>query len=270
MSARIFYSVRMRASTSGHHLSGAERLIGESLLAKTVTELVDRARGKGTPAEQVVVTIDTIPVDQLHYIQALDLVDVLEGDVSACRLAARRALERAGVSASAIDAAMDALDHGPAPSGGNMRGAMIMDARTGERLEPDRERGIRASRFDWTDEAAGQTDRALAALGLIHLRTREALALASKVASAPGIVAELCWSDDPEYTAGYVAGPAHGYLRFPHLKRVGVPTGGRAFFIDRDAWEYESFRHYLQTVPVLITGIGTMQSGGAGERGSSR
>ena len=34
---------------------------------------------------------------------------------------------------------------------------------------------------------------------------REALVLASKVQSAEGIVGELCWSDDPDDTIGYVA-----------------------------------------------------------------
>jgi len=95
-----------------------------------------------------------------------------------------------------------------------MRGAMIIDARTGDRMEPDQERGVRASRFDWTDDALEAINRKLAVIGLTHFRTREALALATKVAHAPGMVAELCWSDDPDYTAGYVASRATGYVRF--------------------------------------------------------
>ncbi len=102
-------------------------------------------------------------------------------------------------------AALNLLSNGAAPLGLNMRGAMIIDAVSGERLEPDHERGIRASRFDWTDEALDTMTKKLAAIGLTHFRTHEALALATKVAHAPGIIAELCWSDDPDYTAGYVA-----------------------------------------------------------------
>ena len=46
---------------------------------------------------------------------------------------------------------------------------------------------------------------------------REALVLASKVQSAEGIVGELCWSDDPDYTVGYVA--CNGiYHRIPNMK----------------------------------------------------
>ena len=250
----------MRATSRGSHVSGAERLVPEARLAATVAEVVERVRGKSISAEQVIVTIDAVAEEQVLHIRALDLVALPGDGVAACRALARTALERTGVSPVAIEAAMEALDSGPAPSGGNMRGAMIMDARSGERLEPDHERGIRASRFDWSDAAGAEANVMLAGLGLTHARTREALALASKVANAPGIVAELCWSDDPDYTAGYVASPMIGYVRFPALKQRGVPTGGRAFFVDRAAWTYEPFLHHLKVVPVLITEIGRMRS----------
>jgi 6-carboxyhexanoate--CoA ligase len=133
---------------------------------------------------------------------------------------------------------------------------MIMDALTGDRLEPDKERGIRASRFDWSAEASEKIDCVLSDIGLTHFRTREALALATKVAHAPGIVAELCWSDDPDYTAGYVSSPSTGYVRFPFLKNQGIDRGGRAFFVQREEFHLDSFIRYLQEEPVLITAAG--------------
>ena len=54
--------------------------------------------------------------------------------------------------------------------------------------------------------------------------------MASKVASAVGVVAELCWSDDPEYVSFYVASAKYGYKRIPVLKEYGNPIGGRVFF----------------------------------------
>ncbi|NIQ93878.1 MAG: hypothetical protein GWN87_06430 [Desulfuromonadales bacterium] len=60
---------------------------------------------------------------------------------------------------------------------------------------------------------------------------REAMVLAAKVISTPGVLAELCWSDDPSYTAGYVASPEAGYQRLTHLKPFGERLGGRAFFV---------------------------------------
>jgi len=88
----------------------------------------------------------------------------------------------------------------------------------------------------------------------IHLR--EALALAGKVLLSPGIVAELCWSDDPDYTAGYVASPARGYVRFPHLKKMGDRLGGRAFFYQRSTFNLATLSDFLERTPILFTAIG--------------
>jgi 6-carboxyhexanoate--CoA ligase len=151
---------------------------------------------------------------------------------------------------------MELISKGAAPSGANMRGAMIMDAVTGVRLEADQERGIRASRYDWTDAAFQRATQQLAAIGLTHHRTAEALALATKVAHAPGMVAELCWSDDPEYTAGYVASLGIGYVRLPFLKQKGDAHGGRAFFVDRNKLDLTALISYLETEAVLINAIG--------------
>ena len=42
-------------------------------------------------------------------------------------------------------------------------------------------------------------------LGYTDNHVQEALVLASKVLSAPNVVGELCWSDDPNYIIGYVS-----------------------------------------------------------------
>jgi 6-carboxyhexanoate--CoA ligase len=254
MIASSLFSIRMRSTAGGRHVSGAERIVREKDIELTVQGLIERARDRGHPADSIVISIDSVPAEQVMTVRALDMIVSDAADRESCRALARIQLARAGVLPSAIDAAMAALDLGPSVSGGNMRGAMIMDAETGERLEPDQERGIRASRFDWNGEAAAQIGTTLAKAGLTHFRTQEALALASKVARAPGMVAELCWSDDPDYTAGYVASPSFGYLRLPFMKDLGSMTGGRAFFISRAVWNPEAFRAYLQETPVLITG----------------
>lgn len=248
------YSIRMRASVREQHISGAERIVPEDRLGDTVSALVARASSKGCPPEQIVITVDSLKDIAPQQLRALDVV-MLSGvpGVRVGRESASRILQRLGVSVRAIEIAMTQLDRGASPSGNNMRGAMVLDASTGDRLEQDRERGVRASRFDWSDEGERKISRLLADAGLTHFRTREALALATKVAHAPGMVAELCWSDDPDYTAGYVASLAMGYVRFPVLKRKGNGKGGRAFFVGPDVFEMEAFLAYLQTRPVLIT-----------------
>ena len=137
-----------------------------------------------------------------------------------------------------------------------MRGSIIMDARSGERLEPDQERGVRASRFDYADHASTLVDERLTALGLTHYRTREALALATKVVHAPGVVAELCWSDDPDYTAGYVASLQRGMFAFPYLKKMGDQKGGRVIFVDPAKLVLDALIEYLQGEPVIINDVG--------------
>jgi 6-carboxyhexanoate--CoA ligase len=256
MTEPLLYSIRMRASAGGRHVSGAERIVPAGMAAHTVQELVERARSKGIDPGQIVITMDLLQGAFLQSIQALDLAAYPARDVAASRNASRQVLRAAGVSSAALEKAYLFLDAGPAPSGSTMRGAMIMDAATGERLEPDRERGVRVSRFDWSSEAFAAIDRELAHIGLTHFRTKEALSLASKVARGPGVVAELCWSDEPDYSAGYASSLSTGYVRFPFMKQEGLTTGGRAFFVDRERFDPDTLLSYLQAEPVIIDSIG--------------
>ena len=99
----------------------------------------------------------------------------------------------------------------------------------------------------------------LVSQGLIHHRIREALILAAKVLAAPGIIAELCWSDDPDYTAGYVSAPGFGYLRIPQMKEKGDPHGGRAFFF-MPGFNLTATIRFLEETPFLINKLGLIGS----------
>ncbi len=257
MQEKNLYSIRMRASSGDRHISGAERIVAFGNVDTTVRDLIARATGKGCRPDRIMVTVDHLMDTAIQRLTALDLITLAVPDAESGRSAASQVLRGAGVSAQAASAAIKYIGTGASARGGTMRGAMIMDARTGERLEPDAERGVRASRFDWSDEAAEKIRCLLAGIGLTHLRTIEALALATKVAHAPGMAAELCWSDDPDYTAGYVASLETGYVRFPFLKEQGDEKGGRAFFINRDGTNIDSLIEYLQTTAVLIVDTGT-------------
>ena len=257
MDRNSLYSIRMHASVAGRHVSGAERIVSYEHIDSVVQLLMTRAKGRQVSPEQITIKIDCIEGLPLRTLTALDIVTVSAPDMDAGRSLASQALQAAGVSPIAVEAAIHHISHGAASSGGALRGAMIMDSRSGERLEPDRERGVRASRFDWTEEALTKIHKYLELMGLTHHRTREALALATKVAHAPAMVAELCWSDDPDYTAGYVASLGTGYVRFPFLKQPGDTRGGRAFFVDRDRLNMEVLVKYLQIEPVLVSEIGS-------------
>ncbi len=256
MKASGLFSVRMHAAEGKRHLSGAERIVPFPVVAAVVRRFLDRAWSKGIAPDRVVLTIEPLAGHGVPLIRSLDLSDLAVQGVEPCRDAASRVLRAAGVAPDALRSAFFLLDRGPSQDGGAMRGAMIMDSLTGDRLETDRARGIRASRFDWSDDAFLQLCEELAPLGLTHFRTREALALATKVASAPGYVAELCWSDDPGYRAGYVASRASGYVRLHNMKDQGGMSGGRAVFIDGRRADIEAVTEYLELQPVMIGSIG--------------
>lgn len=130
----------------------------------------------------------------------------------------------------------------------SMRGAMLVDMRTGQRLDPWGQRGVRVSRMSFADETAAIT--ALNAAGYSGVHLEEALVLASKVLSAPSVVGELCISDDPDYTTGYVS-YGSTYHRLHHMKPVGSPLGGRLFFVDATA-DIAAIKKYLETTVTLV------------------
>lgn len=255
------YSIRMRARRQGQHLSGAERLSSleavEQLAADMVQRAMHHARGR---AESIELTIEQISAAEVERRPLPDLQTWLVDDYRQGRRAAAEILRRAGVAQGAIDGAMSQIAAGAAPGAQTMRGAMLVDADSGQRLEPDQARGVRVSRMDLTDQARRKLDSELNRLGLNNAHVREALVLAAKVLSAPGIVAELCWSDDPDYTAGYVASAAQGYVRFPHLKPLGEERGGRAFFVRTEGRSLADLIDYLQKRPILFDQIGRLHS----------
>jgi len=179
------FSIRMRAAARTRHVSGAERITAAGAVNDAVRQMLSRAMGRPDLPDEIVVTVERLSNVPVRTLPALDMLSILAGDLATCRDLALRALEKAGVTAHAATSAIAALDAGPSPSGRNMRGAVVMDAATGERLEPDPERGIRVSRFDWSDEASAKADEMLSRRGLTHFRTKEALALATKVAMHP-------------------------------------------------------------------------------------
>jgi 6-carboxyhexanoate--CoA ligase len=256
MSTSALYSIRMRAASGGQHLSGVERIVPLMLLDETVQSCLERAWTKDRGPDTVAVTVEPLEREMVRELISLDLRDLRVDSICDCRKAALLVLQAVGVSLPAALEAMRLLDRGPSSSGTVMRGAMIMDAQSGKRLERDQDRGLRVSRFDWSAEAYGMIDCELRRIGLLHFRTREALALATKAAHASGMLAELCWSDDGDYTAGYVASRGLGYVRLPKLKQVGSTRGGRAFFVDPSMCDLNAFSVYLQSCPVLIADIG--------------
>ena len=250
---RFVFSVRMRAAAGGpheeggRHLSGHERLVPPEEVESVVSALFARARAAGE-ADFISVITERLPLSAVARARCLQVRTIEAATVKQARQIARRRLESVGVAAAVARQAEALLD------GENLSGAVLLDATSGERLEPDPSRGVRVSRFDYEPEAAERVRRALTECGLVSHRVIEALAVASKAVWA-GALAELCWSDDPEYEAGYVATAAHGYERFPLLKRRGWPCGGRVFFVPPEA-DAAALIQRLERAPLWLNAAG--------------
>ena len=236
------YSVRMRAAQGGphekggHHISGAERIVKLEEVGTIAQSLADRAlnHSKGT-ADFINITVDLIPPEKITYIDCLKVEEHKTSSISESHQLATELLQGPHISETAVLKAISLLKS----LDKSMRGAMLVDAITGERLDTG-DRGVRVSHMDSFDShALGDNE---------HMR--EALVLASKVQSADGIVGELCWSDDPDYTIGYVA--CNGvYHRIPNMKEIGSNLGGRVFFVKPNI-DLEGVIEYLEKKPVLV------------------
>lgn len=258
MDAPLF-SVRMRATLLGRHLAGAERIVPSADVSRVAAELMSRAiADDGDSADDVYCHAERIDPARLLYARLPDLCTWPVDDWHQGREAAATLLCRAGVEPEAATTGLRLLAAGPGPGGSVMRGAVIMDAATGERLESDPARGVRVSRMDVAAACRRDFETRLQRAGLGHRRVLEALVLVGKVLLAPGMVAELCWSDDPDYAVGYVAAPAYGYQRISALKSIGDRKGGRVFFVRAGASVVAELTDFLERQPVLFDRLGAI------------
>jgi 6-carboxyhexanoate--CoA ligase len=271
------FSVRMRAARGSRHISGAERITTADEVEAVTSALIKRAMAhENGPPEEIAVTVTSLAAKKILRFKPLRVINNLpaqthsvgpqtaatqtaamgtvNSDVNISHDIAVFELMKAGVSENAARGALEQISSGASPAGENMRGAMLIDARTGERLEQDQVRGIRARAVDWGQDAIPEVLRAEKELNCVTSHFREALALATKVANAPGAVAELCISDDPRYTTGYAASLARGYCRIAAIKEPGSAFGGRAFFVDTDKFDMKEYLDYMRETPVLVSG----------------
>ncbi|MDH3999027.1 MAG: 6-carboxyhexanoate--CoA ligase [Desulfuromonadales bacterium] len=256
---KTLYSLRMRASRGATHISGAERIVAADELVCATAELMSRAALRhGAPADEVHCIAERIDPATVQYHSFPDVTNYAAPEWRAGRQLALELLTKAGVDAKVAQAGLDLLANGPGANGANMRGAVLMDATSGQRLEPDQQRGVRVSRMDLAPQVRNQIHAELEAAGLGHHRTAEALTLSGKVLAAPGIVAELCWSDEADYITGYVADPQRGYQRITPLKALGDQRGGRVFFVAPNV-EVADLIHFLERQPLLFDAIGAIQ-----------
>lgn len=254
------YSLKMyaRKNVNGEnlHLSGAERILGKTDIANATTALIERGfnHEKGE-ADFINLKIEEIDEDDILYLPALAVSKIAcENPVMAKNFVVSK-LAQLGIDNG--EKIYDLIEANP-----NLSGAMLVDADTLCPLGDCNERGIRAT---FMDSASG---------GLKKFKNHfaEALILATKVAYCPNIIAEICISDDPNYTTGYIASKELGYIRLENMKTYGSAIGGRIFiykssgvgkendiaqeiFTQTGKDDIENAISYLEKQCVLVTGI---------------
>lgn len=229
------------------HISGTEGLYELSEINKVIKGYAERAinHPRGLP-DSVVITIEKI-----H--QKPAIISLLSDSTVQCvssdeaKKIISKLLLDAGITKKALQNSLRIINGKTV-----MRGAALINSSSGLRLEPDKQRGVRVSSLGITKDAEKRLSKRLASKGINTDTVREALVLASKVASCEGIVAELCISDDPDYTTGYVAAKELGYVRIPNLKLTGSLHGGRVFFVNAKA-NIERIVSYLEKTPVFAS-----------------
>ena len=231
------------------HISGAEGIYAKSEISTIIQEYITRARNhpKGKP-DSIVITIEKIRQKPKH-VSALPVSTVECCSTPQASTIIKRLLTMSGISTKAITTALRIVQNKE-----TMRGAALILSQSGKRVDPGRLRGVRASRMGISKTAENALSAALKQQAIDTATVREAITLASKVASCNDVVAELCISDDPDYTTGYVASKKLGYVRIPCIKKKGSKAGGRVFFLDDEA-DIPAVMRYMEKTPVIIDGL---------------
>jgi len=234
------------------HISGAEGLYEASDIQKVVKKYMERAmdhpKGK---ADKIVITVEEVKQPPIA-IPALPVSTVKCQSPAEAKKIIVTLLQSSGIAGKALDTAFTVMKKG------FMRGAAVITAEKGRRLDPDRKRGVRVSRLGIGGPAGRMLSLKLSRYGINTDTVKEALILASKVMSHRDVMAELCISDNPCYTTGYIASKKFGYVRIPHIKTGKSRRGGRVFFV-KETTDSEVLISYLEKIPVIISGLSSFR-----------
>ena len=239
----MYFNVKARATKNNVHVSGAEKIVDETNIEKALVCLSKRVAHNDY--DEIILKIKPIQRSILY----APLVKGCYGpdkNKQEARLRIEQLLLAKGLDAKKIMDIFYGIE--------NMRGAILLDVHTHERLEPDKLRGIRVSTFDALHSGYDSKKD--------HIR--EAKLLASKVVAHENIVGELCVTDDINYTFGYFATKQDGLVGIAHIKDLNESWGGRIILFDSDpgdgTYQEKVARciDYLENAPVLIYNEGEL------------
>ncbi|MCL5284458.1 MAG: 6-carboxyhexanoate--CoA ligase [Nitrospirae bacterium] len=246
-------SIRMRIHQEGNHLSGAEDLVPlrdvEQVMASFSKRFLPLLREERDRPLQQIVTID--PVSEK---------DILRRPLLAVQTLNSDSTEETGTMLSALlDPLLPAGKVEPVLAifqneimGTPPRNGAVISTSTGTILQHGMTGGIRTTHVGCLPALRKALEKELDRFfRKPNYRFVEALVLASKVISSGSVLLEICASDDPDYTTGYVASPLFGYVRLPHMKKQGLRRGGRLYVISPET-RIPDLLTFLRSTPVLF------------------
>ena len=260
----MLYNIKMRSSKGGphekggKHISGAERILREDEIEDEIIRMYQRALNheKGS-VDFINIKIQKVNEEDIVYIPQLSIKEFDVKSKEEGLELAKELLKESDVEEIAIENGIESL----LKLQDSMHGAILIDKDNGNRLDDRASRGVRATgmgfadnfEYDKIDKINPANDVNEEDIPGIHFN--EALVLASKVTSCKGIIAELCWSDDPNYLTGYISNETT-YNRISIMKDKGNTIGGRIFFVDTnlldDNYTLDDLIDYLEKQVVLI------------------
>jgi 6-carboxyhexanoate--CoA ligase len=235
-----YFSVRMRASLKGSHVSGQERIVKKEELPEVIIELHKRPK---TEWDFQSIKIEKLEKPPILIEKSLPLLDFEFSTVEEAHRFIKRFFRKyKGINFEKfLNFWLNKLLSG-VEEGKNIKGALIFDWDSLELLD----KGIRTIKFDWLERK--RILNWLISQGRYTERTLDALALATKNIYC-GVLFEICISDDPNYVTGYIASK-EGYFRITPIKPFNIPFGGRIYFVERK--KYEQVLHCLRNKALLI------------------
>ena len=245
----------MRIHQEGTHLSGAEELVPaqelEHVLASFSKRLLPHAFNNPTHPPQQIVTIDPISKGD---IQRKSLLPVQFLESPSCEESAKglqellECLLPEGQAESILEIFRKEIMETPP-----RHGALLVTSRGRPFLEAGTT-GIRTTHLGCDPSLRKALEENLDHfLAKPNHRFIDALVLASKVLASESVLLEICVSDDPSYTTGYMASRLFGYVRIPHMKKPGIPKGGRLYVVSPTV-HLPTLLRELRETPVLFDG----------------
>ena len=224
------YSIKMRASNQLIHISGAETICEFENLEKTIKKYFN----KGFYHENGSIDFLNLKIEKITKpIQNLEVLTIIQNQNANIRDLANNN----EVSDKALKNGFKYIENDI-----SYTGAMILSAKTGERLDSTGNRGIRVTNFAFKDQNK---------INDTSERVKDAVSIATCINSFDNVKGELCVSDDLNYTTGYFASSKSGYNRIFNIKKANTRHGGRIIFVDEQI-DVNKYIAFLEEIPKQI------------------